>query len=494
MKKFRYLAAACAAIVPLLVAGPGGAATVLPAWHLDRINQATLPLDGNTSMGNLTGVGVDIYIVDTGVLPTHEQFGGRVIAGIDIPTGAGSSTVSPIASDCDGHGTHVAGLAAGSTVGVATQATIVSVRVLDCVGDGEVNDVVKALQWVRAHHHSGRAAVLNLSLGVDLGDDGAAINHELESLINEGIVVVVAAGNGDTNNTPFNACSIAPANLSRALTVSASAINDAVASYANFGPCVDLYAPGGDSRRSISSSWFTSPTAYDFDAGTSMASPLVAGYAALLAQQQPGLCVDSIANAITERSTVGALTALPATSPNKLLNVNTAIIPPTVPGVASNIITTTDSNSIVVSWDAPCDGGIPLTKTTVSLLLSGKVVKRFVADVNTTATRFSGLIAGRTYQVVVKAENALGQGLATSRISTVPVRSIRRGQTIRTSTLAKGPEDLSLKWSVSSSSKKYCTLKMSPTRLVALRAGTCRIGLRQIDGQPAVLRSLRITP
>ncbi|MEY4633612.1 MAG: hypothetical protein RLZ18_984, partial [Actinomycetota bacterium] len=141
MKKFRYVAAACAALVPLLVAHPGDAAPLWPAWHLDRINQAALPLDGNTSMGNLTGVGVDIYIVDTGVLPTHEQFSGRVIAGIDIPTGAGSSTVSPIASDCDGHGTHVAGLAAGSTVGVATQATIVSVRVLDCAGDGEVNDV-----------------------------------------------------------------------------------------------------------------------------------------------------------------------------------------------------------------------------------------------------------------------------------------------------------------------------------------------------------------
>jgi hypothetical protein len=149
---------------------------------------------------------------------------------------------------------------------------------------------------------------------------------------------------------------------------------------------------------------------------------------------------------------------------------------------------------VVVSWDKPCDGGIPLTRTKVSLLRAGKVIKRSYVDANTTAVRFTGLVNGITYQVVVKAENALGLGIATSRISTVAVRSIRRGQIIRTSLLAKGPEDLSLKWSVSSASRKYCALKQSPTRLVALRAGTCRIGLRQIDGEAPVLRSLRITP
>ena len=494
MKKFRYLAAACAALVPLLVAHPGGAAPVVSPWHLDRINQVALPLDGNVSMGNLTGVGVNIYIVDTGVLPTHEQFGGRVVAGIDVPTDNGSAPITPTASDCDGHGTHVAGLAAGATTGVATQATVISVRVLDCNGDGEVADVVKALQWVRAHHRSGTAAVLNLSLGVDLGDDGTAIDHEISSLIDEGIVVVVAAGNGDESGNPFNACSIAPGDVARALTVGASGPSDMVAYYSNFGSCVDLYAPGGDRLRSITSAWFTSPTSYDIDAGTSMASPLVAGYAALLAQQQPGLCVDSIANAIVERSTQGVLTSVPTGSPNKLLNVNTAVVAPTVPGIASNVITSTDGNSVVVSWDKPCDGGIPLTNTAVSLLLNGKVIKRANVDVNTTAIRFSGLANGRTYQVVVKAENALGLGIATNRISTVPVRTIRRGQIIRTSLLAKGPEDLSLKWSVSSASKRICTLKFAPTRLVALRAGTCRIGLRQIDGEVAVLRSLRIAP
>ena len=117
-------------------------APVGTAWHLDRINQARLPLDGNSAFGPLTGAGIDIYIVDTGIRPTHEQFAGRVLSGIDIPTDNGSSKVNPTTSDCDGHGTHVSGLAAGSTVGVATQARLIAVRVLDCNGDGVVADVV----------------------------------------------------------------------------------------------------------------------------------------------------------------------------------------------------------------------------------------------------------------------------------------------------------------------------------------------------------------
>lgn len=493
MKKVRALLVACIALVPLVVASAGRANPLPSPWHLDRINQVALPLDGNVSMGNLTGVGINIYIVDTGVLGSHEQFNGRVIPGIDIPTENGTSPVNPSATDCDGHGTHVAGIAAGSTVGVATQATVISVRVLDCNGDGEVVDVTKALQWVRAHHRSGTAAVLNLSLGVDLGDDGTTIDHEIKSLIDEGVVVVVAAGNGNSSGVPFNACEIAPADVARALTVGASNLEDAVASYANFGPCLDLYAPGGDRLRSVVSSWADSPTSYNVDAGTSMASPLAAGYAALLAQQQPGLCTDSIVNSIVERSTQNVLTSVPAQSPNRLLFVNTSPIAPTTPGIPSNVITSTESGSLVISWDPPCDGGVPLTQTTVSLLSDGKVIRRASVDASKSAVRFTGLVNGRSYKVVIKAENALGQGIATGRINTVTVRSIRRGQTLRTSLLARGPEDISLKWSVSSSSKSVCALRQSPTRLVALRAGTCRVGLRQLSGATPVIRTIRIT-
>jgi subtilisin family serine protease len=467
-------------------------APVGTAWHLDRINQAQLPLDGNGTFGQLTGAGVDIYIVDTGTRATHEQIIGRVVPGIDIPTNNGSSKVNPVTSDCDGHGTHVAALAAGTTVGVATQARLISVRVLNCNGDGEVADVVDALQWVRTHHRSGVAAVVNLSFGVDLGDDGSSIGREVQALIDEGVVVTVASGNGDAAGRPIDACKITPANVPDALTVGAVGFADAVSYYSNNGPCVDLYAPGGDRNRGLESAWKDSDTDYAFDVGTSMASPLVAGYAALLAQQQPGLCATTISQAIVDRSTKGVITEVTADSWNRMLLVDTTPIPATAPGEASHVIVSTDSQSLVVSWDSPCDGGSALTSTKVSLLRNGKVVRRANVPVGTTAFRFTGLALGMKYQVVVKASNAVGEGIATSRITTMPVRRIYSGQSIAPASLASINSDLPLIWSVSQSSKKICRLQAVPFRLVALRKGVCRVGLRGIEGQDAVIRSLRI--
>jgi subtilisin family serine protease len=483
------IVAAGASQVPasLALTAPVGA-----SWHLDRINQAHLPLDGNSALGTLTGAGIDIYIVDTGIRPTHEQVTGRVLPGIDIPTDNGSSKVNPVTSDCDGHGTHVAGLAAGSTVGVATQARLISVRVLDCNGDGEVADVVDALQWVRAHHRSGVSAVMNLSFGVDLGDDGTSIDREVQALIDEGVVVTVASGNGDAAGRPIDACKIAPGDVPDALTVGAVGISDVVSYYSNNGPCVDLYAPGGDRTRGLESAWKDSDTDYEFDVGTSMASPLVAGYAALLAQQQPGLCATSISNAIVDRSTKGVITGVTADSFNRLLLVDTTPIPATAPGKASHVIISTDSQSLVASWDSPCDGGSVVTGTKVSLLQNGKVVKRANIPVGTNAVRFTGLVLGRRYQVVIKASNAVGEGIATSRITTMPVRRIFSGQSIDPSSLSSLTSDLPLIWSVSQASKTICRLQPEPFRLVALRKGICRVGLRGVEGQDAVIRSLRI--
>lgn len=467
-------------------------APVGTAWHLDRINQAQLPLDGNSARGPLTGEGIDIYIVDTGVRGTHEQILGRVRPGIDIPTDNGTSKINPLTSDCDGHGTHVAGLAAGSTVGVATQARLISVRVLDCNGDGEVADVVNALQWVRAHHRSGVAAVVNLSFGVDLGDDGTSIDHEVQALIDEGVVVAVASGNGDAAGRPIDACKIAPGDVSDALTVGAVGVSDAVSYYSNNGPCVDLYAPGGDRTRGLESAWKDSDSDYEFDVGTSMASPLVAGYAALLAQQQPGMCATSISQAIVDRSTKGAVVGLTANSLNRLLFIDTAPIPTTAPGEASHVLITTGSQSLVVSWDSPCDGGSVVTGTRVSLLRNGKVVKRMDVPAGTNAVRFTGLAAGKKYQVVIKASNAIGAGIATSRITSMAVRKIFSGQSVEPAALGSLTSDLPLLWSVSRASKKVCRLQAEPLRLVAMRRGVCRVGLRGIVGQDPVIRTLRI--
>jgi subtilisin family serine protease len=461
-------------------------------WHLDRINQAKLPLDGNSVFGPLTGAGIDIYIVDTGIRGSHEQVIGRVLPGIDIPTDNGSSKVNPVTSDCDGHGTHVAGLAAGSTVGVATRARLIAVRVLDCNGDGEVADVVNALQWVRAHHRSGVAAIVNLSFGVDLGDDGTSIDREVQALIDEGVVVTVASGNGDAAGRPIDACKIAPGDVPDALTVGAVGILDVVAYYSNNGQCVDLYAPGGDRFRGLESAWKDSDTDYEFDVGTSMASPLVAGYAALLAEQQPGMCATTISQAIIDRSTKGVIQGMTADSLNRLLFVDTAPIAATAPGEPSHIMITTDSTGLVVSWDPPCDGGSAITNTRVSLLRNGKVVQRKEVPTGTSAVRFTGLAVGSKYQVVVKATNAIGDGIATSRITTMPVRRILVGQSVKPEALASLTSDLPLIWSVSQTSKKICRLQAEPLRLVALRKGTCRVGLRGIVGQDPVIRTLRI--
>ena len=468
-------------------------APVGPPWHLDRINQAKAPLDGNSALGPLTGEGIDIYIVDTGVRTTHEQILGRVLPGIDIPTDKGTSKVDPVTSDCDGHGTHVAGLAAGSTVGVAPRARVIAVRVLDCNGDGEVADVVNALQWVRVHHRSGVAAIVNLSFGVDLGDDGTSIDREVQALIDEGVVVTVASGNGDSAGRPIDACKIAPGDVPDALTVGAIGSADFVSYYSNNGPCVDLYAPGGDRLRALESSWKDSDTDYEFDVGTSMASPLVAGYAALLAQQQPGLCATTISQAIIDRSTKGVINGMTPDSLNRLLFVDTAPVVATAPGEASHVMITTDSQSLVVSWDSPCDGGSALTSTKVSLLRNGKVVKRADVPVGTNAVRFSGLALGKKYQVVIKASNAIGEGIATRRITSMAVRKIIAGQSVDTAALGSLTSELPLIWSVSKASAKVCRLQSSPSRLVTLRKGTCRVGLRGIEGQNAVVRSLRIS-
>jgi len=483
------IAAGAAAILPSTMAFTAPVGT---QWHLDRINQAQLPLDGNSAHGPLTGAGIDIYVVDTGTRSTHEQLIGRVLPGIDIPTNHGTSVVDPATSDCDGHGTHVAALAAGSTVGVATQAHVISVRVLDCNGDGEVSDVVYALQWVRAHHRSGVAAVVNLSFGVDIGDDGTSIDQEVQALIDEGVVVTVASGNGDAGGHPIDACKIAPGDVPDALTVGAVGISDAVSYFSNNGPCVDIYAPGGDRMRGLQSAWKGSDTDYQFDVGTSMASPLVAGYAALLAQQQPGLCATSISQAIVERSTKDVITGLSTDSPNRLLFLNTSPIAVTAPGKASHILISTDSNTLVVSWDSPCNGGSILKGTRVSLLRNGKVVRRVEVGASSNAVRFTGLIAGSRYQVVIKARNEIGDGVATSRMTTMAVRKILVGQSVALDALGSLTSELPLLWSVSQSSRKICRLQAEPLHLVALRKGLCRVGLRGIVGQDPVIRTLRI--
>ena len=231
---------------------------------------ATLPLSTTYSY-TATGSGVTAYVIDTGIRKTHTQFGGRAVHGVDTTTPLGLTS-----DDCHGHGTHVAGTIGGSTYGVAKAVRLVAVRVLDCTGFGLNSGVIAGVDWVTGNHQPGQPAVANMSLG---GDKSTALEQAVSSSIADGVTYAVAAG-----NETEDACTGSPSGLPAAITVGATTNTDARASYSDFGPCVDFFAPGSN----ITSASFLTDTGTATMSGTSMASPHVAGVAALYLQGTPG--------------------------------------------------------------------------------------------------------------------------------------------------------------------------------------------------------------
>jgi subtilisin family serine protease len=273
-----------------------------PSWGLNRIDQRNLPLDTGYTYPN-TGSNVTAYIIDTGIRTSHTDFGGRATWG--------TNTVDSNNTDCNGHGTHVAGTVGGTAYGVAKGVRLIAVKVLNCAGSGSFAGVAAGIDWVTGHHTSG-PAVANMSLGGS-GSDPTGESAVRRS-ISDGITYAIASGNSSSD-----ACNFTPARVAEAITVNASDSGDNRASFSNYGTCTDIFAPGVG----ITSAWSSGDSATNTISGTSMAAPHVAGGAALILGGSPALTPAQVASTMFTNSTPNKIANPGSGSPNRLLFVNT---------------------------------------------------------------------------------------------------------------------------------------------------------------------------
>lgn len=359
-------------------------------WGIDRIDQRDLPLS-STYTYDYTGTGVDVYVLDTGIRLDHVEFEGRAVTGIDIITSGGT------ANDGNGHGTHVAGTIGGKTYGVAKKVKLYAVRVLDNSGSGTISGIVAGIDWVTSHHTT-RPAVANMSLG---GGASTTLDDAVKRSIADGITYVVAAG-----NSYANACNYSPARVPEAITVGSTTSTDGFSSFSNYGSCVDILAPGSN----ITSAWYTSTTATNTISGTSMASPHVAGAAALYLEANPSASPATVANALINNATLNKITSVPTGTPNRLLYTlfsSAPSTPPSAPTLSSPVNGATGvSTSPTLVWNASSSAtsyrlqvSTSSTFTTLSFDLSG---------ITTTSQVVSGLASGTTYYWRVNASNSAG--------------------------------------------------------------------------------------
>jgi subtilisin family serine protease len=324
-----------------------------PSWGLDRIDQDTLPLDRKFTYGTLTGAGVNVYVIDSGLKMSHTEFTGRIPKYFSIYGDEESD-----AEDCNGHGTHVAGTILGTTYGVAKKAKVIPVRVFPCSGGIASYWIQVAMEMVIDDHEEGVPAVVNMSLGGGAND---VTDSLVQSMVDDGLVVVVAAGNDSGDS-----CSKSPARAANAITVGSSTDEDKDSSFSNVGSCVDVFAPGS----SITSAWWTSSSASATISGTSMASPHVAGAAALILERDFSSYENNldanyeVLNSIVENASENVLTPCCGgttwwgSTVNLLLKTKFLLTPinsalPNITGTTSIDQTLTTSNGTWTGWASP---------------------------------------------------------------------------------------------------------------------------------------------
>ncbi|MGB0821814.1 MAG: S8 family serine peptidase, partial [Ilumatobacteraceae bacterium] len=383
----------------VIVGSSNGARTSVPSsWGQDRIDQSNLPLDDRFSTAN-RGSGATIFVVDTGI-SAHTEFGSRLTAGFDaVNDGLGSD-------DCHGHGTHVASTAAGATLGVANDALVVPVRVLDCNGSGSTSDVLAGLSWIRTIDLGTRRGVVNLSLG---GGPSTMLDNAVAQLVAEGYVVTVAAGNESQN-----ACDVSPAREPSALTIGATTRVDTRAWYSNFGSCLDLFAPGD----SIVGAGISSSTSQQTMSGTSMASPHAAGAAAIAFTAQPSSSPSDIAALLINDATQDVLSSVGTNSPNRMLMVAGGSLPPSdIPSVPQNVVADPSDAAVTISWTPGDAGAVPIASFTVTGTPDGLCTTSFIAADAQHTCEIRGLTNGVEYAFSVVTINA--SGVASSASTTV---------------------------------------------------------------------------
>ena len=324
-----------------------------PQWGLDRIDQVSAVLNDVYSY-EYSGSGVDVYVIDSGINSSHTEFADRVRPGYSaISDGNGTE-------DCNGHGSHVSGIAGGTVYGVAKAVSVIPVRVTGCNGVGAVSTVLDGINWMIAHHQSGVPAVANLSIGAGIS---SILNDAIVSAISDGITVVVAAGNRNAD-----ACDYAMSSELTALTVAAITPSNAKASYSNYGPCVDIFAPGSD----VVSAWYGSSTILRSRSGTSMAAPHASGVAAQILEQHPTWTPQEVYAQIVSQSTPNAISAVSADTVNLLLFNNyqpaLAEAPATTTTVAPTTTTSTTTTSTSTTTSTTTTEPATTTSTSTTTL------------------------------------------------------------------------------------------------------------------------------